>query len=309
MKKHLSDNTFLARWISGELTPDELAEFKRSKDYPLLDKINNTAENLETPGFNSQALFYKIQQENAQRGITKTRIVKLVPNWAYAAAASVVILFGVFYFINSATHYQTQFSEQLAITLPDYSKVQLNANSELDFKSRDWETNREVKLKGEAYFDVENGMSFKVMTAEGIVEVLGTEFNVTVRNDYFEVRCYEGKVKVISDTNAETVLTQGNAFRMVNNNAEEWNFTQNGPSWLKGESNFNNTPLSQVIISLQDQFEISFDNSGIDVNKRFTGSFSHTDLKLALKTVFAPMEISYSANKENVIVLTENNSK
>jgi transmembrane sensor len=61
-------------------------------------------------------------------------------------------------------------------------------------------------------------------------------------------------------------------------------------------------PLSQVMISLEDQFGIAFDKSNVDANMRFTGSFSHTDLKLALKTVFAPMEISYRSN-ENVIVL------
>ncbi len=301
---YLSDNTFLARWISGELTPEEFANFKASEDYLLFEKINNTTQNLETPAYDKQGLFYKLQQENAQVYRAKTKVLRLVPGWAYAVAASVIIVFGVFYFMNSATHYETQFSEQLAITLPDYSKVQLNANSQLEFKSRQWETNREVQLIGEAFFDVEKGMSFKVMTNEGIIEVLGTEFNVTVRDDYFEVRCFEGKVKVVSDTAIEAILSQGEAFRMVNDNSEEWNFSQIEPSWLQGESTFRNTPLSQVIISLQDQFEITFDRSNIDINKRYTGSFSHTDLKLALKTVFAPMEISYNANNENIIVLT-----
>jgi ferric-dicitrate binding protein FerR (iron transport regulator) len=304
MKMYLSDNTFLARWISGELTPEEFANFKVSEDYLLFEKINNTTQTLETPAYDKQELFYKLQQENAQVYRAKAKVLRLVPGWAYAVAASVIIVFGVFYFMNSATHYETQFSEQLAITLPDYSKVQLNANSQLEFKSRQWETNREVQLIGEAFFDVEKGMSFKVMTNEGIIEVLGTEFNVTVRDDYFEVRCFEGKVKVVSDTAIEAILSQGEAFRMVNDNSEEWNFSQIEPSWLQGESTFRNTPLSQVIISLQDQFEITFDRSNIDINKRYTGSFTHTDLKLALKTVFAPMEISYNANNENIIVLT-----
>ena len=305
MEKHFSDNTFLARWISGELTPEELENFKNSKDYPLFNKINKVAQTLETPTYNEQALFSKLQLRNVQKQITKTRVVKLIPNWTYVVAASVVIIFGVFYFMNTATHFETEFSEQLAITLPDYSKVQLNANSQLDFKPRQWESNREVKLKGEAFFDVEKGTSFKVMTNEGIIEVLGTEFNVTVRDKFFEVRCYEGKVRVTSDSNNSTLLTQGEAYRVVNNNPEEWNFSQNGPNWLQGESLFNNMPLSQVIISLENQFEITFDKSNIDINKRFTGSFTHTDLKLALKTVFTPMEVSFKPNKENTIILLD----
>jgi transmembrane sensor len=303
MEKHFSDNTLLARWISGGLTPEELENFKSSKDYPIFNKINKVAQTLETPAYSEEALFSKLQQRNTRKHITRTRVVKLVPNWAYAVAASVVVIFGMFYFMTLNTHYETEFSEQLAITLPDYSKVQLNANSQLDFKSRQWENNREVQLKGEAFFDVEKGTSFKVMTDEGAIEVLGTEFNVTVGDSYFEVRCYEGKVKVTSSTNKEAILTQGEAFRILNNNSEEWNFSQNEPNWLHGESSFNNIPLSQVMISLEDQFGIAFDKSNVDANKRFTGSFSHTDLKLALKTVFAPMEISYRSNEENVIVL------
>ncbi len=307
MENHLTDDTFLARWISGELTSEELIAFKKSTDYPIYKKINESSLTLETASFNKQDLFNKIlQQTHTQQQITKPKVIKLVPNWAYAVAASVVIMFGVFYFINNETHYETDFSEQLVVTLPDYSKVLLNSNSDLDFKSRQWEDNRLVTLNGEAFFDVEKGASFKVLTSEGIVEVLGTEFNITVRDNYFEVQCFEGRVKVTSsDTNNETILTQGNAFRIVNSNAEVWNFILDEPNWLHGESAFNNAPLSQVIISLENQFKVTFDKSNIDQTKRFTGSFTHSNINLALKTVFVPMEISFKSNKENTIILLD----
>lgn len=307
MNNHLTDDTFLARWVSGELTPNELEAFKKSKEYPAYKKINDASQLLEVSAYNKQEVFNKILQEKVNHEQTaKPKVVKLVPNWAYATAASIVIMFGIFYFASNETHYETDFSEQLTVTLPDFSKVQLNSNSQLDFKSRKWENNREVMLDGEAFFDVEKGTSFKVMTSQGIIEVLGTEFNITVRNNYFEVQCFEGKVKVTSNsTNNETILTQGNAFRIVNNNTEVWDFILDEPNWLKGESAFNKTPLSQVIISLENQFEVTFDKSNIDATKRFTGSFTHSSLKLALKTVFIPMEISFKPNQENTIIILE----
>ena len=82
---------------------------------------------------------------------------------------------------------------------------------------------------------MEKGTSFRVLTSEGIIEVLGTEFNITVRDNYFEVQCFEGKVKVTSsNTDNETILTQGNALRIVNNNhnPEVWNFILDAPNWL-----------------------------------------------------------------------------
>ena len=307
MNNHLTDDTFLARWISGQLTPNELEAFKKSKDYPAYKKINEASQMLDVSAYNKTEVYNKILTRRAtQERTNKSKVINLVPNWAYAVAASIVIMFGVFYFVSEETHFKTDYSEQLAVILPDQSKVQLNSNSQIDFKSKEWEKNREVMLNGEAFFDVEKGNSFKVMTSEGIIEVLGTEFNITVRDNYFEVQCYEGKVRVTSSgADNEVILTQGKAFRITNKNAEVWDFILKEPNWLKGESAFNKTPLSEVIISLENQFNVTFDKSNIDFTKRFTGSFTHSDINLALKTVFVPMEISFKPNKEKTIILLD----
>ncbi|MBJ6368466.1 FecR family protein [Snuella sedimenti] len=310
MKAFNNDDSFLARWISGELSAEELDAFKRSKEYSLFNKINETSTRLKAPEFDAQTSFIKLSKRN----LTKTKEFvgykrNIIPNWAYAAAAMIVLAFGVFYFLNTGTQFRTGFSEQLAVVLPDDSKVQLNANSQLDFKKINWSDNRLLHLKGEAFFDVEKGASFKVLTEEGIVEVLGTEFNVIARNGYFEVQCKEGKVKVTCTLiQKEAVLLPGNALRLVDNVLETWNFNITEPSWLIGESTFKNTPISQVLIALENQYNITCDVANIDLNKRFTGGFPHNDLKLALKMVTTPMEYSYTFNEaKGVIVLNSNN--
>lgn len=303
MEKYSQDETFLARWISGELSPEELNEFKKSKDYPVLNRINDASQRLEVPKFDQQNLFNKLEQYKTNCLQQEKRTIKLIPNWAIAIAASVVIAFGLFYFLTGEAHYNTGFGQQLAVTLPDRSQVQLNSNSDLDFKSLNWKSNRELNLEGEAFFDVEKGQSFKVYTEEGVVEVLGTEFNVISRAHYFEVRCQEGKVKVTSKAaNGEVVLIPGNAVRIVNNKLEKWDYNINEPNWLIGESTFQNTPLSQVIISLENQFGITFDTSNINLSERFTGGFTHKNLNLALKTVMTPMDISYSVVDNKIIL-------
>jgi len=303
MEKYSQDETFLARWISGDLSTEELDEFQKSKDYPVLKRINDASQRLEAPKFDQQNLFNKLEQYKTNRLQQEKRTIKLIPNWAIAVAASVVIAFGLFYFLTAESHYNTGFGQQMAVTLPDRSQVQLNSNSDLDFKSLNWKNNREINLEGEAFFDVEKGQSFKVYTEEGVVEVLGTEFNVISRANYFEVRCQEGKVKVSStDANDEVVLLPGNAVRIVNNKLEKWDYNISEPNWLIGESTFQNTPLSQVIISLQNQFGITFDASNINLSERFTGGFTHKNLNLALKTVMTPMDISYSVDDNKIIL-------
>jgi len=304
MEKNYQNETFLARWISGELAPEELERFEKSRDYSILKRINDASQKLEAPNFEGQALYNKIKEQLADHPKQEIRVVKLIPNWAYTVAASVIIAIGIFYYLNAKSNFNTAFGEQLAVVMPDNSRVQLNANSNINYKKRNWNDNRIINLNGEAFFDVEKGKSFKVITEDGTVEVLGTEFNVISRAHYFEVRCQEGKVKVISNaTNEEVVLLPGDAVRIVNNKVEQWNYNINDPNWLLGESMFQNTPMSQVIMALENQFEIKFDNSKVDLTQRFTGGFTHKDLNLALKTVMIPMDISYSAGTNNTIIL------
>ncbi|TXG37180.1 FecR family protein [Seonamhaeicola maritimus] len=303
MEKYIKEDDFLARWISGELSTEELKKFENSKDYTVLKRINDASQTLKAPTFNNQALLNKLrEQTSAKPQTSKTRVIKLIPNWAYAAAA-VMIAFGVFYVMNMQSNFNTGFSEQLAVVLPDNSEVKLNANSHLNYKTLNWRSDRKLELEGEAFFDVEKGKTFKVITNEGVVEVLGTEFNVISRNTYFEVQCMEGKVRVTSNTlHKNVVLLPGEAVRIVNNNFEEWNFELNEPNWLVGESTFYNAPILQVLQALENQFEITFDTSNIDSNKRFTGAFTHKDLSLAIKTVSTPMNLSYSLDKEERII-------
>jgi len=303
MEKLYQDKTFLARWISGKLTPEELDEFQKSKEYPVYNRINDASLGLEPPKFDQQALFRRIEHNKLNKQSQEKKVVKLIPNWTYAVAASIIIIFGLLYFLNAESHFNTGYSEQLAVLLPDNSKVQLNSNSGLDYKSRNWKNNRELNLEGEAFFDVEKGQSFIVHTDEGTVEVLGTEFNVIAREHYFEVRCQEGRVKVTSNIeNGEVILLPGNAVRVVNKTMEKWDYNITEPNWLIGESTFHNTPLLQVIIALQNQFELTFDTKNVDLSERFTGGFTHKDLNLALKTVMIPMDISYSVDNNKIIL-------
>lgn len=308
MEKHKQDETFLARWISGELTPEELKEFKKTDDYVVLNKINDASQTFEAPKFDHEALFSKLKQHKLHKKRQEKKGISLIPSWSYAVAASIIIALGIFYYFNIESQFQTGFGEQLAVLLPDNSEVKLNANSELSYQPINWKNNRKLNLNGEAFFDVEKGQKFTVFTDEGSVEVMGTEFNVISRSHYFEVQCQEGKVKVTSNfTHGEIILLPGNAVRFVNNKLEKWDYDIKEPNWLLGESTFHNTPLSQVIIALENQFKITFDPSNIDLSERFTGGFTHKDLNLALKTVMIPMDISYSAENNKVILKNLNN--
>lgn len=69
---------------------------------------------------------------------------------------------------------------QYRLTLPDGSKVWLNAASSIRYPAAFSNTQRSVEITGEAYFEIASNpnLPFKVKTPAGEINVLGTSFNV-----------------------------------------------------------------------------------------------------------------------------------
>jgi len=303
MKNSYSDDTFLARWLNGDLEDNEQSKFEKSEDYQKYVTIIDKIDTLESLDYNNKEKIYNAIKDST---IDNDNVIRFVPKWVYGVAATLLFLIGIFFFNNTSdTNYNTDYGEQIVIELPDRSEVILNAKSELKFEKSDWKTNRKVTLIGEAFFKVKKGSDFIVETPSGNVNVLGTQFNVNTQKDFFEVTCHEGKVKAIGTNTKPALLTKGKAFRIIEGTIETWDIKTIEPSWISGETTFVNTPLKQVIQSLENQFNITFVKENIDQNQRFTGSYNNGSIELALKTVFVPMEISYNFNNKSNIVLVK----
>ena len=188
-----------------------------------------------------------------------------------------------------------------SLVLPDNSEVILNSSSLLSYNKKEWDEKRDIVLDGEAFFKVSKGQKFTVHTDAGNVQVLGTQFNVKERSDYFEVQCYEGIVAVTYG-NQKVVLTKGKAFRIINGISQDiTGFNANKPSWLNDESSFVQVPLSEVIEELERQYNIKIQSDNIDLTQLFTGTFTHKDKNIALQSVTIPLQLSYKIDKNTVI--------
>ena len=104
---------------------------------------------------------------------------------------------------------------QYQVTLPDGTKVWLNAASSLRFPTAFTGTERKVELNGEGYFEVEKNpnMPFIVKLNNASVQVLGTHFNVMAYNDEADMKTtlLEGSVKIKAEegSGATKVLKPG----------------------------------------------------------------------------------------------------
>jgi len=305
-KLNKENDTFLAKWLEGNLADQELKNLVSETDYISYQKIKKGTQVLSELEKPLAPSFSKIQQKINQNKKGKQR--KIILRWSVSVAASVLILFGIFTNFNTKqTNIVTNFTEQKSLTLLDGSEVVLNAKSEISYQESDWETNRTLTLDGEAYFKVKKGSVFSVQTNNGIVTVLGTQFNVNSNEDYFEVTCFEGSVKV-TNTSKDYILKPGRIFRKIIGNPEVMlSTTSVAPSWVNGESSYKSVPLRYVILDIEKYYNIEVDDSKINNAIIFTGSFTHSDIKIALASVFKTLNIKYY--KKNNRILLKNRDK
>lgn len=151
------------------------------------------------------------------------------------------------------------------IVLPDGSKVVMNGRSQIRYPRLFGKNDRQVKLDGEAYFEVEKESKrpFIVQSEELTVEVLGTRFNMKCYKDdpIYKVALNEGsvRVKAYSDQeaitmvpNQEIVFTRDKrTFMRRSINASE------DIAWIDGQLNFRSDKLSDILKTVERMFDVT----------------------------------------------------
>ncbi|MGY0391897.1 FecR family protein [Bizionia sp. KMM 8389] len=297
----MTKDELIQKWLKDELSPTELEAFKALDDYENLMKLSDGLMHFKAPEFDEKAAYHVITNAISEPQKTPHKWLKPI----LRIAALLALSFSIYYYTSkSDTSILANTTEKIALELPDHSQVTLNALSTLTYNENDWKTTRELTLEGEAFFKVSKGSQFKVQTAIGSVTVLGTEFLVEQRAGIFEVICYEGSVKVKTDTK-ESVLTPGEQFllldgELISTSKKE----ETEPAWLHDESSFENMPYKYVLQEFERQYQVKINTTHIKTNQLFTGRFTHNNLEMALKTITLPLNITYSKTN-NEIVLQE----
>ena len=302
MKEHL-----IHKWLDGELNDAELKAFKELPEYASYTKLSEKALLFKDTSYNVGLEFEKFNSTIKNRKeTTKTRTIQWIRPLLQVAAILIIAL-TVYYspLYGDETTIKALASNIESVELPDNSSVKLNAASSLKYSKRNWKKNREVNLVGEAYFKVEKGSQFDVVTWLGKVSVLGTQFNVKQRVNYFEVTCYEGLVSV-SYKGKEIKLPAGKSFKVIDGVIVEGETNDSLPSWTqKNISSFKSVPYSEVIKEFERQYNVVIETNNIDLKQLFTGSFTNKDKKLALKSITIPLQLKYHQENNKTIVLTK----
>jgi transmembrane sensor len=281
---------------------------ERFEDIELIDR---TLKNFKVPQtMSDQEALLRVKSRIALGGKVVELPVRTKNNMLYyisAAAATVLFLFGLWYTFLYPRNKElfAQRGQHNEYQLPDGSEVAMNAESKISYKEKNFNKNRNIRLEGEAFFKIQKGKTFTIVTRHAEIKVLGTSFNVYARDNSFKVCCFTGKI-MITANNQSVIITPGESVELKDNSLQKYSERdmKNVANWRSGEFYFENASLITIFEEIERQYNVNFVLPEME-NKYFTGSFSNANLVDALDIVCIPMKLTYEIGSNSTITIHE----
>jgi ferric-dicitrate binding protein FerR (iron transport regulator) len=209
----------------------------------------------------------------------------------WKVAASIIVILGIGFFAyqmltgdRSKSVEVVSQRETKSDTLPDGSGVFLNKKTELAYTYDKKEKNHVVKLKGEAYFNIqhEDDKTFIIDAAGVFIRDIGTSFNVKAypEDNTVEVIVEEGKVMFYTDTDSGIYLS-ANGKGIYNKLTKEFTIEQPEENVLAYKTkffSFSDTDLRTAVDALNNVYDKKIVLGENLKNCRLTVSFNQEDI-------------------------------
>ena len=243
---------------------------------------------------------------------------QLRARWVAAAGVSLLLL-GGWLFRQHILYktYATQNGQVQTLTLPDDSRVVLNANSTLRLARFGWlsgNAQRDVFLTGEAEFNVthqQDQRRFVVHTERQLdVEVLGTEFVVLARQRATRVVLIRGKVKLhyqpVGQAEKTLTMTPGQKVTLQEGKQALGLTHSSRPNdfsaWKNRQYVFNDTPLTEIGQMIQDDFGLKVEIQEPSLAQRqVSGTYNVTHVGELLSALEELLSIRVTRQRDRII--------
>ena len=347
----------MVKKISATATQEELQElavlFNKFPEYKLIDELmSNIKTNMDgTPGEEEievqlDALWKKINthQESPLPTVNRKSLFGY-KSWLAAAAVFIAVLIaGMLAYQKDSVMEQdpgkyrvitAAYGHTSRVVLPDGSIVKMNSGTTLSYPVEFSANVRQVKLVGEAFFEVTKNPNRPFMVHAGnlTVRVLGTSFNVKAyqEDNNVETTLIHGKVQVVMDNEPDKLITLSPNEKLTvakragntkiahlpgelkyklqtvavkpTDNIEEI-------AWLERKFAFNNTSFEDVakIIERKYNVKLVFEQEQLK-SELITGVFENEELSRALNLLHMSTSFNYEIKKDTVILSSSKNSK
>ena len=210
-------------------------------------------------------------------------------------------------FLNTKKYYA---ATQQQISLPDSSQVTLNPRSELTVNYSFITGKRNLKLNGEALFEVNPGAPFSVKFDGGKVRVLGTVFTVEAyKNGVPKIQCLEGSVAVKSPQNQVVLNPERGVVLKSSSIMEPVTIKKEAAlAGINGNFNWENEPLETIFVKLENRFGYHPIAAQEIRQRHFSGTMKMQELPAACETVAFAMDLKYRIDEEIKTIVFESSN-
>ncbi len=308
----------LTKYLSGELSDDETIQFLEDmkQDSELKSTYLETRKiwdviTVPESVFNEERIKklvkHKIKMHKKAR---QNRILYSSLKYAAVFFGLLIVGLGIISDLNHLETVVNTSSEIKKISLPDNSIISLNQNAEITYGNSLFKSfNREITLKGEAYFEIQKseGAKFTVHTPDYDITVLGTKFNVnTLKNK--AVVLTEGKINLsgFQNSNLEFSLIPGD---IVEYDAQKSKFVKRQintniyTSWLHDKLEFDNFNLEELskLLELRYNKSLVVKDTAL-IKTHISGTAPSDDIELIIRALETILDTKIIRNQNQLII-------
>jgi len=196
---------------------------------------------------------------------------------------------------------------RVSFNLPDGTTGMLNSGSHLSY-SLPFANNRQIKLEGEAWFEVirDEDHPFIISAGNSTVNVLGTSLNLSAypAENYVEVVLQEGKVEFIGENVKEkvTILPSERLIVKDGNTSKSVVDPAKYNAWTEGKLVFRGDPMAEVARRIERWYNVKIVIADKELEKySFHATFQDDKLEDVLRFLAMTSPISYKISSREVV--------
>jgi ferric-dicitrate binding protein FerR (iron transport regulator) len=297
----------LPKVFACEATPEEIhaveawrsASESNRNEYDSFVRLWNITGSATSPGdIDLNAEWQKIESAMTPVPEKMIRLTVLL-----RIAASIVLITALAFLawkLNTTHSVKAPMTQLSTVTLPDGSSVFIKAGSRITYSKGFGLVHRNLRLKGEAYFEISNDkVPFIIKAGEASVRVTGTKFNVRSFSDQVEIKVIvtEGEVRLYESSLPEKEVTllggeTGTFYKSSGMLKKQATENLNDLAWKTGIMEFKNTPLHEVADILASTFHASLQVDPAIQNCVLTVRFENQDLDAVLTVLQSTLELT-----------------
>ena len=300
----------IARWLAPPLSPEDQAALeswlegsadnrRQWADWNLLWNQFGGLPLAEPGEAGKDRTWSRIQAE-----MHPARVQRLPAWWKVAAAVAFLLLAGGWWQATRPTTWEAV-EGTTQVWLPDSSRVTLRKGARLTARRDFGRQERQVRLEGEAFFEVRRDTSraFVVQLGEGSLRVLGTSFLVQAGGPV-RAQVHTGKVAVYG-TGPDTLhLLPGQAAALRGKHWERQSGALASVAWATGIYRFQAVPLGEALDDIREATGLAISLERAEMkNCLLTATFERETPASMLAAIAAVFDMETSGNEQTGFTL------